>query len=145
MMEQRSSQLLSETSTLSLSTVEGTERLVLTMDAMIEWQRAEALGWWEHTADWDLEINVFLNDGTRHDFLGTPGFHLEIDGQVFMPWDLLMKATEIPIHDLDPSKLPNRVNFHITDAWVYGEDDDEGHEMSTSFNLHDIHSIIHDR
>jgi hypothetical protein len=144
-MDQRSSRLLDETSTLDLTDVEDpTDQLILMMDAMVEWQRVEALGWWEHTADWDLEIVVLCRDGARYDLVGSPGFHLEIGGQTYMPWDLLMKATEIPINFLDTTQVPPIV-VHITDAWEFGDDDIEGHEISMTFDLSTIATVIHNR
>jgi hypothetical protein len=140
---QRSSDLLAATERLELTGYDLNDRIILTMDAMVEWQRVEALGWWEHTSDWDLMFVVKTVDGTIHELTGNPGFVLELDGKTYLPWELLEHATELRVHG-SGDDIHSSARFHVTDAMVYeGPEDMDGREVSMSFDLSEIAQIFH--
>jgi len=145
MTEQRSGDLLLEADTLDLQGIEDPQdRLVLMMDWMVQHARIEALGWWEHTADWDLESQITTTDGQELEFEGSPGYHLVINGTKYEPWDLIKDPTTVPIHTVNGIQS---VMVHITDFWVYEDTDQyaEGHEASVAYDLSRIATISHGR
>jgi len=144
-LKQRSTNLLDEADTLDLREVtEENDRLTLIADWMVEHARIEALGWWEHTSDWDLEVTIHTTDGKELNFEGSPGYHLVINGTKFTVADLITKPEDLPIHTADK---PVAVVVHITDFWVYEDSDQfaEGHEASAGYDLSRIATISHGR
>lgn len=143
-MEQGSLQWLNDREELDLSNeFDPIDRLVLTMRWLTEHALIEALGWWEHTTDWDLEFNLIETDGTKRDFTATPGYHLVIDGTKYEPWELIKDPTAVPLHIL--GRIP-KVWLHITDAWVYDSpEDNEGHGESFHIELDRVQKLYHGR
>ena len=141
-MDQRSTDLLNGTQVLNLQNEpDFTNRLVMLMDTVVEWSRIEALGWWEHTSDWDLEVCVTTIMGQEFRLEATPSYSVEIDGTDYQPWALLQHAADFNIHSLDPEERPKNVKLHLREGWVYDEADDKGHDQDYSFNLQDIATV----
>ena len=98
-MNQRSTELLDAMRPLDLSTAEGPiERLTLAMDWVLENSRIEALGWWEHTSDWDLTLGVELTSGRRFELTGTPSYSLTIGEKEYSPAELLANPSWVPFN-----------------------------------------------
>jgi hypothetical protein len=137
-MEQRSTQWLADREVLDLSNeLDPNDRLVLTMTWLVEHSLIEALGWWEHTSDWDLEVTVIDTSDKVRSFFGTPEYHLVIDGTKYEPWELLKDPSVPPLHD--PDYIPTAW-LHITDA-----EDNEGYKASFHIELDRVQKLIHGR